>query len=159
MERITIVLDDELVTEMDRLVSSGTYQNRSEAIRDLARAGIRRAAEDRRAEGDCLAALVYAYDHEERDLARRIGQALHGHHDMSVASLQVFLDHRTRLEIDVLSGASNSVRRLGEQVIAERGVRHGRLVLLPAAFTLESHAHSRRQERHRHRHIHVRDAG
>lgn len=159
MERVTIVLDDELVTEVDRLVSVGTYQNRSEAIRDMTRAGMRQAAEERGAEGDCLAALVYAYDYTERNLARRIAEAMHEHHDLAVASLQVFLDHHTRMEVDVLGGASGAVRKLGEQVIAERGVRHGRLIMLPAEFKTESHAHSRKGERHRHRHVHVRDAG
>lgn len=159
MERITIVLDDELVTEVDRLVSVGTYQNRSEAIRDLARAGVRQAAEEREAEGDCLAALVYAYDYTERNLAKRIAEAMHNHHDVSVASLQVYLDHHTRMQVDVLGGSSGQVRNLGERIIAERGVRHGRLIMLPAEFKIESHAHSHRQERHRHRHVHVRDAG
>lgn len=157
MERITIVLDDELVTEVDRLVSAKTYQNRSEAIRDLARAGIRQAAEERSMEGDCLAALIYAYDYTERNLAKRIAQAMHDHHDLAVASMQIFLDHHTRMEVDILGGDSAPVRKFGEQVIAERGVRHGRLIMLPAEFKIESHAH--KGERHRHRHVHVRDAG
>jgi len=158
MERITIVLDDELVTEVDRLVSAKTYQNRSEAIRDLARAGIRQAAEERGMAGDCLAALIYAYDYTERNLAKRIAEAMHEHHDLAVASMQVFLDHHTRMEIDVLGGESGAVRKVGEQVIAERGVRHGRLIMLPTEVKIQSHAHSHK-ERHKHRHVHVRDAG
>lgn len=159
MERITIVLDDELVTEVDRLVSAKIYQNRSEAIRDLARSGVRQAAEERRTAGECLAALVYAYNYTERNLAKRIAEAMHDHHDLSVASLQVFLDHRTRMEVDVLGGDGGVVRKFGEQLIAERGVRHGRLIMLPAEFKNESHAHSRRGERRRHRHVHIRNAG
>jgi CopG family transcriptional regulator, nickel-responsive regulator len=158
MERITIMLDDELVTEVDRLVTEGIYQNRSEAMRDLARAGIRQAAEERGMMGDCLAALIYAYDYTERNLAKRIAEAMHAHHDISVASLQVFLDHHTRMEVDILGGDSAAVRKFGEQVIAERGVRHGRLIMLPAEFKTENHAHSHK-EKHRHRHVHVRDAG
>ena len=40
MQRITITLDDELLMALDRVISECGYQNRSEAIRDLARAGI-----------------------------------------------------------------------------------------------------------------------
>jgi CopG family transcriptional regulator, nickel-responsive regulator len=158
MERITIVLDEELVTEVDHLVSANSYQNRSEAIRDLVRAGIRQAAEARGVEGDCLAALVYAYDYTERDLGKRIGKAMHDHHHLSVASLQVYLDHHTRMQLDVLGGSSAQVRNLGERIIAERGVRHGRLIMLPAEFRIESHAHSGTAS-HKHRHMHVRQAG
>ena len=45
MQRVTITIDDELMTELDRIIEARGYQNRSEAIRDLARAGIRQAAE------------------------------------------------------------------------------------------------------------------
>ena len=37
MQRITITLDDELMEELDRVIAAKGYQNRSEAIRDLAR--------------------------------------------------------------------------------------------------------------------------
>lgn len=45
MQRVTITLDDELMKELDRVISVRGYQNRSEAIRDLARAGIAQATE------------------------------------------------------------------------------------------------------------------
>ena len=59
MQRATIALDDEFVTELDRVIVQRGYQNRSEAIRDLARSGMRQAAEDTKVTGDCVAALVY----------------------------------------------------------------------------------------------------
>ena len=39
MQRITITVDDELVAALDRVIAACGYQNRSEAIRDLTRAG------------------------------------------------------------------------------------------------------------------------
>ena len=63
MQRVTITIDDELMTELDRIIAARGYQNRSEAIRDLARSGIRQAAETLDKERDCVAALVYVYDH------------------------------------------------------------------------------------------------
>ena len=72
MHRATIALDDEFVAELDRVILERGYQNRSEAIRDLARAGMRQAAEDSKVTGDCVAALVYVYDHDSRELAKRL---------------------------------------------------------------------------------------
>jgi CopG family nickel-responsive transcriptional regulator len=40
MQRITITVDDELVTALDRYIDESGHQNRSEAIRDLTRAGL-----------------------------------------------------------------------------------------------------------------------
>lgn len=158
MHRVTIVLDDDLMAEIDRTVRERGYQNRSEAIRDLARSGLRRAAEDAGAEGECVAALVYAYDHTERDLPKRLSRAFHDHHDLTVSALHVHLDHDACLEVSVLRGAARAVRQLAERVIAERGVRHGRVVTMPAISAEELHAHGGKGAR-RHNHLHLRKAG
>jgi CopG family nickel-responsive transcriptional regulator len=59
MQRVTITIDDELMGELDRIIAVRGYQNRSEAIRDLARAGLREAQESVDGQRDCGAALVY----------------------------------------------------------------------------------------------------
>ncbi len=43
VQRVTVTMEDELLAELDGLVARRGYQNRSEALRDLARAGLRRA--------------------------------------------------------------------------------------------------------------------
>jgi CopG family nickel-responsive transcriptional regulator len=155
MERITATLDEDLVEELDRFQKEHGYQNRSEALRDLVRAGLREAEHEDDG-GACVGALVYAYDHEVRALAKRLTTAQHDHHDLSVATLHVHLDHRSCLEVAVLRGASAEVRHFAEHVIAERGVRHGRLVIVPVALEAETHAHGGRKP---HVHAHVRQAG
>ena len=157
MQRVTITLDDDLMQEIDRIIDERGYQNRSEAIRDLARRGIRQSAEESGADGACVGALVYVYETQARDLPKRLTRLFHDHHDISVAALRVHLDHEACLEMNVLRGDSRDVRHLAETVIAERGVRHGRLVMVPAEIEDESHAHG--SGRHRHIHTHVRKAG
>lgn len=133
MQRVTITIDDGLMAEIDALIARRGYQNRSEAFRDLARAGLQRAAETDAAAGEaCAAALVYVYDHSARDLPRRLARSGHDHHALSVSTLHVHLNQDTCLEVVVLKGATGEVRHYAEHVIAERGVRHGQLVLLPA---------------------------
>ena len=131
MQRVTITLDDALMDELDAIIAARGYQNRSEAIRDLARAGIREAAEGVDAKRDCVAALVYTYDHAARQLSKRLTNAYHEQHELSLASLHVHLDEDTCLEVTVLRGKSGDVQHFGEHVIAERGVRHGKIVRMP----------------------------
>jgi CopG family nickel-responsive transcriptional regulator len=131
MQRVTITLDDEFVAELDRVIARRGYQNRSEAIRDLARAGIRQAAEDTGSSRNCVAALVYVYDHESRELSKRLTRSFHEHHDLSLAAMHVHLDHDSCMEVTVLRGSTAEVQHLADHVIAERGVRHGRVVLMP----------------------------
>ena len=156
MQRITIVLDDELLAEVDRMMSSRGYQNRSEAIRDLARAGLQHAVEQTAPARDCVAALVYVYDHDARELSKRLTRSFHDHHDLSLAAMHVHLDHESCLEVAVLQGKMKDVQHFADHVIAERGVRHGRLVAIPVALETQTHAHGAHSG-HRHLHAHVRE--
>ena len=40
MQRVTVTIDDELMSALDRYMEAGGHQNRSEAVRDLVRAGL-----------------------------------------------------------------------------------------------------------------------
>jgi CopG family nickel-responsive transcriptional regulator len=155
MQRVTITLDDDLMADLDRLIADRGYQNRSEAIRDLARAGLKEAALESQPERDCLAALVYVYEHPARELSKRLTRAFHDHHDMSLATLHVHLDHDSCMEVTVLKGEAQKVRHFAEHVIAERGVRHGRLVLVPADRVDATHSHGE-GDAESHEHVHVR---
>jgi CopG family nickel-responsive transcriptional regulator len=132
MQRVTITIDDPLMEEIDALIAERGYQNRSEAIRDLARAGLQQAHGGAPPGAHCVAALVYTYDHERRELPRRLANDFHHHHELSVSTLHVHLDRETCLEVNILKGKTPEVRHFAEHVIAQRGVRHGQLVMLPS---------------------------
>ena len=133
MQRITITLDDDLMEALDRVIAERGYQNRSEAIRDFTRAGMQQASETSGTSGDCVAALVYVYDHAQRDLSKRLMDNAHDHHDLSLATLHVHLDEANCMEVTALRGATADVQHFADHVIAERGVRYGRVVMIPTA--------------------------
>ena len=155
MQRVTITVDDDLMTELDTLIAVRGYQNRSEAIRDLVRAGMQQTTTGAAPHQQCVAALVYVYDHGVRELAKRLTDAFHDHHDMAISTLHVHLDHESCMEVSVLKGPVGEVVEFAEQVIAERGVKHGRLVTVPVQISAERHAHGRQASRS-HEHAHVR---
>jgi CopG family nickel-responsive transcriptional regulator len=133
MQRVTITLDDDLMADLDRIIAARGYQNRSEAIRDLARSGLEQAAVEVAGSRQCVATLVYVYDHHARDLPKRLTQGFHDHHELSQATLHVHLDAASCLEVTVLKGPGAKVQQFADHVIAERGVRHGHVVYMPAA--------------------------
>jgi len=130
VQRVTITMEEELLEELDALVVRRGYQNRSEALRDLVRGGLRRA-EPLQPAAACVGALVYVYDHGRRDLPNRLTEEFHGHHHLAVSTLHVHLDAGQCLEVAVLKGAAGDVQHMADHVIAERGVRYGQLVMLP----------------------------
>jgi CopG family nickel-responsive transcriptional regulator len=152
MQRVTITLDDELMIELDRIIAAKGYQNRSEAIRDLARAGIQQAAATLDDNGECIAALVYVYDHNARQLSKRLADTFHDHHELSLSSLHAHLDHDSCMEVTILRGNTAKVQHFAEHVIAERGVRHGRLVLVPTELLIKPHHHEEDEHDHPHPH-------
>src|SRR5947209_2429667 len=147
-QRITITLDDDLMDELDRMIVEHGYQNRSEAIRDFTRAGMQQAAQQMGKSGNCVAALVYVYDHAARDLSRRLVENYHGHHDLSMATLHVHLDDDNCMEVTALRGTGAEVQHFADHIIAERGVRYGRLVMIPTQSARNKDARKRTAHRH-----------
>jgi CopG family nickel-responsive transcriptional regulator len=141
MQRFTVTVDDHLSRLFDAFMAEHGYTNRSEAFRDLLRERIER---DRKAAGaapSCVACLTYVFDHQERELARRLVQTQHAHHDLCLSTLHVHLDHDTCLEAVVLRGPTATVTGFAKEVTTQRGVRHGQLWVVPVAPGLEDHTH------------------
>ena len=154
MERVTISVSDEFATELAGFMADHHYDNRSEAVRDLARRGLLQSKREAGTTGDCIAALTYVFNHHTRELARRLTDAHHAHHDLHVATLHVHLDHENCLELAVLRGDAGQIGSFANAVIAERGVTHGQVSYIPATTQIEAHAHPGEDAGHAHVHTH-----
>lgn len=157
MERVTVSLDDDLLERFDDFIRRKGYTNRSEAVRDVLRD---RLQEDRLSEDKapfCVASLSYVYNHHERELARRIAEIQHAHHDLIRATMHVHLDHENCLEVSLMEGPTESVREVSDALSAETGVRHGRLNLVPVDVTVTAATHRHRGHHHSHGHSHDSD--
>jgi len=142
MERITISLDKALAKQFDAFINESGYSNRSEALRDLIRERLEQERLQEWHEGYCVAALSYVYNHHELELARRVTSHHHDHHDLTLSSLHIHLDHDHCLEVALMRGPTGEVRRFANLLMAERGVRHGRLHLIPVEMKEERHTPS-----------------
>lgn len=141
MERFTISLDDELARQFDELIADRGYRNRSEAVRDLLRGQLEQERAVRADAPYCVANLSYVFNHHERELSERLTGMQHQHHDLTVASLHAHLDHENCIESVILKGETASVRAFADAVMAERGVRHGRLNLISGDVDQGRHSH------------------
>lgn len=154
MQRVTVTIDDELMAALDAYMEAGGHQNRSEAVRDLVRAGLMKRPEIDDGSRACVAALVYVYDHETRQLSKRLTHDHHSHADMSIATLHVHMDESTCLEVSLLRGQKSEVEHFAGHIIGERGVRYGQLVVVPADAEVDAksrgHAHDGHSHAHRH---------
>ncbi len=126
LTRITVSLESALLEAFDAYLAAKQYATRSEAIRDLIRDRLVRE-EAQHAEGEQVAVVTLVYDHHARELAARLIDKQHHHHNLVVSSLHVHLGKRHCLEVSVLRGPSGEVQHLGDELLATRGVLHGEI--------------------------------
>jgi CopG family nickel-responsive transcriptional regulator len=137
LTRVSISLEAALLEAFDRLIEGKGYATRSEAIRDLIRDRLLRAeAKDRG--GEQVAVVTIVYDHHARELASKLIDKQHHHHDLVVSTMHVHLGERHCLEVSVLRGPGHEVIHLGDELIATKGVLHGELMLTTDEATLNA---------------------
>jgi CopG family nickel-responsive transcriptional regulator len=126
--RFGISLDEKLLSSFDRLIESKGYMNRSEAIRDLIRASL---VEERVEKGDAevVGTVTLIYNHHVHDLSDKLTEQQHSHHDRIISALHVHLDAHNCLEVLVMRGQAKDVKRIADELIGVKGVKHGRLVM------------------------------
>jgi CopG family nickel-responsive transcriptional regulator len=147
MDRFTISLDEKLASAFDELITERGYATRSEAVRDILRNHLQHSAEKRDTRGSCVANLSYVYNHHERELAERLTSIQHTHHELTISTMHAHLDHDECIETVILKGPVKRVREFAEEIIAERGVRHGVLNLVNVTLSA-SHTHDGSTHRH-----------
>ena len=138
MKRLTMSLDDDLANAFEALVHERGYENRSEAFRDLLRHDLGEVRRAERPDGPCVAVLSYLYNHHQRQLAMRLTDMQHDHHELTISSTHAHLDHELCIETVILRGRTDKVQAFAQAVIAQPGVNHGQLHLVPVALR---HAH------------------
>lgn len=149
MERFTISLDEQLASAFDTWIMQRGYATRSEAVRDLLRAELERTRQQLPDGLHCVASLSYVYRHHERELSERLTAMHHAHHDLTLATTHVHLDHEHCLETVLMRGPARHVRQLSDALCAERGVHHGQLNLISVEQHLP-HSHGEHSEPHLH---------
>ena len=131
MEKVTrfsISVDTELLKKYDSLLKKTGYSNRSEAIRDLIR---ERLIKEEWADPKkkVVGVLALVYDHGTRELTEVLNQIQHRHVQDVIASLHVHLDVHNCLEIIVLKGPVKRVKKIAQELLTLRNVKHGQLTM------------------------------
>ncbi|TGD62126.1 nickel-responsive transcriptional regulator NikR [Tabrizicola sp. WMC-M-20] len=154
MQRVTITIDDDLLGFLDAFMQRSGAVNRSEALRDILRRSLAPEAPE---DADCVAILSYSMDPSMRELGRKVPISRQQHHDSAVAALSVPVDHKTAVEVTVMRGKVGKVSDYANSLFLERGVRHGRLAMIPVEREVEFHLHGSGKA-HSHSHFRVKDS-
>jgi CopG family nickel-responsive transcriptional regulator len=126
--RFGIAIEGSLLRDFDSVVHERGC-SRSELLRDLARATVRR---EKLASGvAAIATITLVYDHQVRDLGERLNNLQHQLGDQVRATLHVHINQDLCLEVIVIRGQSDLLQRIGDRLLALRGVKQGGIEIVP----------------------------
>lgn len=104
------------------------YGNRSLLIADMIRDWL---VEHRQqlGEGEIAGTITLVYDHHKPHLQEGLTSIQHDYHALIISTLHVHLDHHNCLEVLVLRGKAVQIRKLADELIGAKGVKHGKLTI------------------------------
>ena len=128
--RFGVSIVESLLEKFDTLIEDKGYTNRSEAIRDLIRDKLVESEWGKNAVAeDAIGTITIIYDHHTREIGDRLTDIAHHNHDLVISTMHVHLTHSSCLEVMVVKGTGDQIRRFADTLISIRGVKHGKLVI------------------------------
>ncbi len=127
LSRFSISIENGLLERLERLVKKHRYANRSEFIRDLLRE--RLVEEEWEANQEVVGTITLVYDHETRELSKKLTRLQHHHHDLVLASTHVHLDHHMCAEMILTKGPARKIQEMASMLRQQEGVLHAALSL------------------------------
>jgi CopG family nickel-responsive transcriptional regulator len=117
-----------LMRQLDSMTAEKGYTNRSLAIADMIRDHL---VEHRQKTGteEIAGTITLVYDHHRQHVQETLTDIQHDHHDLIISTLHVHLDHHNCLEVLIVRGKAALVKRIADELIAAKGVKHGKLTV------------------------------
>ena len=128
LKRFGVSIEKNLLKKFDQL-NQGSYNNRSEAIRDLIRNKIIKEEEKSEKDENVVGTITLIYDHHQRGLNDRMSQIQHNYHCLFKSNLHLHLNRDFCLEVIVVEGLQSKLKKVSSKLIALKGVKHGRLTV------------------------------
>jgi len=126
--RFGISMPAKLLKKFDRFIAKRSYQNRSEAIRDLIRDKlVEKEWFDLDGEKEVVGAIIFVYDHHRRELVNALLDVQHRYNSQVLASQHIHLDHVHCLEVAIVKGKTKIISDLAYKIKSMKGVKHCKL--------------------------------
>jgi len=128
VSRFSVSLPPQLLKQFDGMAKEKGYENRSQAIADMIRAQL---VEHRQkfSATEIAGTITLVYDHHKQHVQAALTDIQHDHHQVIVSTLHVHLDHDNCLEVLVVRGRADIIKKIADELTTAKGVKHGRLTV------------------------------
>jgi len=128
VQRISVSLPDSLIRELDQLVESGIYGNRSQAVTQMVRNSLLEV--QRQDDAQIMAGTItLVYDESRPTLRSQLVQIQRQHIDTVISSLNVLLENHHSLEVLQVQGPVCTLNTIVEEIRACKGVESCKVAL------------------------------
>jgi CopG family transcriptional regulator, nickel-responsive regulator len=128
VSRFSVSLPPSLLRQLDEMSAEKGYDNRSQAIADMIRNHL---VEHRQKFGneEICGTVTLVYDHHKQHLQATLTDIQHDYHDVILSTVHVHLDHHNCLEVLLVRGKAALIRKIADELISAKGVKHGKLTV------------------------------
>jgi len=131
--RTSASLPANVVEDLETLTKARGFNNRSALLADM----IRKEAASFRQDftNDIMAGtFTLVYDHSVPGLQHKLNQLKHKYVAEIISSTQIQLMDQHTLEVNLMQGAAQDLKRISDEMQANRGVKNGNLYLTQSAL-------------------------
>ena len=126
--RFGVSIEQELLKKFDKKIKKEGYTNRGEAIRDRIRKDlINQKTLDPKSRS--IGTLTMIYDHHTGNLTKKLLDIQHEHTNEILTTTHIHIDHNNCLEVLVLKGKTEKIKKLSDNIKSLKGIKHGELVI------------------------------
>ena len=125
--RFGVSLEKELISKFDKHIKQKNYPTRSKAIGDLIREIL--IKHEWTAGKEVVGTVTLVYNHHKRELMNKLTDIQHNFHKIIISTQHIHMDEDNCLEIIVVKGKSDEVRKLAQKLNAEKGVKNSSLTM------------------------------
>lgn len=123
LKRFAVSLEEKLFNQFDQYARLNRGGNRSQLIRDLIRRFL--LQQTWKTGKEIVVVVTLVYSHHKSDVVGRLTEFQHQHQRLIVSTTHIHLDRENCLEVIIVRGKSDEVRRMTERLISMRGVKTG----------------------------------
>ncbi len=135
IERFGVSIPSPLLRRFDQLIIQKGYKNRSEAIRDLIRDSL--VKQEWKSGAETVGTITIVYSHHTRELSKVLTDLQHRFYQSIISTVHIHLDEHNCLEVLIVRGKGNELKRISDRLIGTKGVKHGNLSLTTTGRNLE----------------------
>lgn len=122
--RTGISFEPKLLKLFDKFIKEKGYTSRSEAISDIIRDRVLHKHEKH-----ISGTINVVYDHRAGHYSKNVSSLQHDYHCQILSSMHTYLEHHTCLEVIVVKGEPDRIKKLLEKIKGTNGVKKAHLIL------------------------------